>query len=105
MRPTTSTLAALAVFLLAPVAAADIPVTYDVDQKALKKDLAFGDPLTFDLYTAPGSGEPSREIVPAGRNRAKTLAPPARLERATPGLGNRCSIHLSYGGASRKSST
>ena len=53
-------------------------------------------------YPAPGSGEPSREIVPAGRNRAKTLAPPARLERATPGLGNRCSIHLSYGGAGRK---
>lgn len=25
--------------------------------------------------------------------------PPARLERTTNGLGNRCSIHLSYGGA------
>ena len=24
--------------------------------------------------------------------------PPARLERATPGLGILCSIHLSYGG-------
>ncbi len=30
------------------------------------------------------------------------MAPPARLERATPGLGNRCSIHLSYGGAERE---
>ena len=30
------------------------------------------------------------------------LAPPARLERATCGLGNRRSIHLSYGGVERK---
>ena len=27
------------------------------------------------------------------------MVPPARLERTTRGLGNRCSIHLSYGGA------
>ena len=46
-------------------------------------------------YTAPGSEEES----PGAGNVAKLLAPPARLERATPGLGNRCSIHLSYGGA------
>ena len=28
----------------------------------------------------------------------KNLVPPTRIERATRGLGNRCSIHLSYGG-------
>ena len=26
------------------------------------------------------------------------MVPPARFERTTRGLGNRCSIHLSYGG-------
>ena len=29
------------------------------------------------------------------------LVPPARLERATTGLGIRCSIRLSYGGMNR----
>src|SRR5574341_451880 len=29
------------------------------------------------------------------------LVPPTRIERATRGLGNRCSIQLSYGGLSR----
>ena len=28
----------------------------------------------------------------------KVLVPPTRIERATNGLGNRCSIQLSYGG-------
>src|SRR5512147_2064227 len=28
----------------------------------------------------------------------KNLVPPTRIERATRGLGNRCSIQLSYGG-------
>ena len=28
----------------------------------------------------------------------KRLVPPTRIERATNGLGNRCSIQLSYGG-------
>jgi hypothetical protein len=29
----------------------------------------------------------------------ENLVPPTRIERATRGLGNRCSIQLSYGGA------
>jgi len=41
---------------------------------------------------------------PTGRNlqvqdiTKKTMVPPTRIERATRGLGNRCSIQLSYGG-------
>ena len=34
---------------------------------------------------------------PTGAAAEKTLAVPARLELATFGLGNRCSIRLSYG--------
>lgn len=29
---------------------------------------------------------------------SKRMVPPGRLEHPTNGLGNRCSIHLSYGG-------
>ncbi len=32
------------------------------------------------------------------RLRVEKLVPPTRIERATRGLGNRCSIQLSYGG-------
>ena len=58
---------ACAVLLGAP-ATADIPVTYDVDQKAVKSGLAFGDPLTFRLYTASDclSGLVHSEILGAG---------------------------------------
>jgi hypothetical protein len=34
--------------------------------------------------------------------RAQSLVPPTRIERATRGLGNRCSIQLSYGGMTLK---
>ena len=42
MRSTASILAGLAVFLVAQATTADIPVTYDVDQKAVKSGLAVG---------------------------------------------------------------
>ena len=32
------------------------------------------------------------------KEKAKVLVPPTRIERAARGLGNRCSIQLSYGG-------
>jgi len=51
------------------------------------------------LYTSPTISSGTEESA----NPLKSLAPPARLERATPGLGNRCSIHLSYGGAESRS--
>ena len=53
---------------MAGPATADIPVTYDVDQKAVKSGLAFGDPLTFQLYTASDclSGLVHSEILGAG---------------------------------------
>ena len=37
--------------------------------------------------------------VPPRTYRGGILVPPTRFERATRGLGNRCSIHLSYGGS------
>ena len=36
--------------------------------------------------------------VQVSGNAGKGLVPPTRIERATRGLGNRCSIQLSYGG-------
>ncbi len=33
------------------------------------------------------------------RKSLKNLVPPTRIERAARGLGNRCSIQLSYGGS------
>jgi hypothetical protein len=32
---------------------------------------------------------------------SKKLAPPGRVELPTNGLGNRCSVHLSYGGGTK----
>jgi hypothetical protein len=69
------------------------------------KGLQEGATVRFDAVLWPGSsnGEESprqREI--GGRQQAnlafKKLVPQARLERATRGLGNRCSVHLSYWG-------
>jgi hypothetical protein len=34
----------------------------------------------------------------AGLQAVEKLVPPIRIERTTNGLGNRCSIQLSYGG-------
>ena len=61
--------AVLVTFFVTGLAAADIPVTYDVDQKAVKSGLVFGDALTFDLYTASDclSGLVHSEILGAGR--------------------------------------
>jgi hypothetical protein len=53
-------------------------------------DLAYGDiPITREDSAPTGLGRwyPTMELVP-----------PTRIERATRGLGNRCSIQLSYGG-------
>jgi hypothetical protein len=38
-----------------------------------------------------------KEVKPIERIKEK-LVPPTRIERAARGLGNRCSIQLSYGG-------
>ena len=58
-------------------------------------DLSFADlSVSKRLYAAPLSDEGSGEA----REYPERLAPPARLERATYGLGNRRSIQLSYGG-------
>ena len=43
----------------------------------------------------PKADQPTAENV---RQTVKPIVPPRRLERPTSGLGNRCSIHLSYGG-------
>ena len=43
------------------------------------------------------SGFPTPE-TPQPRDCATAMVAPGRLERPTNGLGNRCSIHLSYGG-------
>ena len=40
-----------------------------------------------------------RSENPGQHGRSLNNAPPAGLEPATPGLGNLCSIHLSYGGS------
>jgi hypothetical protein len=40
----------------------------------------------------------SCEAVQSVRKQKEVLVPPTRIERATNGLGNRCSIRLSYGG-------
>ena len=61
-------------------------------------DLAYGD--------VPITEEDSRQRLPStsrpmGLGRwysTMELVPPTRIERATRGLGNRCSIQLSYGG-------
>ena len=42
--------------------------------------------------------EKALEAVKFKGSRAFKYLPPARIERATPGLGNLCSIQLSYGG-------
>ena len=39
--------------------------------------------------------------ITGGKNTKEVLVPPTRIERATRGLGNRCSIQLSYGGVRR----
>jgi hypothetical protein len=56
-----------------------------------------------DFYTRYEQGK--REMSIAGIRREfqedrMQLVPLGRLERPTPGLGNRCSIHLSYRGVS-----
>ena len=44
----------------------------------------------------------SNPLVKFGtEDRREELVPPTRIERATRGLGNRCSIQLSYGGVNR----
>ena len=47
---------------------------------------------------AVGEGSIAGTLVQLPRISLKTLVPPTRIERATRGLGNRCSIQLSYGG-------
>jgi hypothetical protein len=37
-------------------------------------------------------------VAVGGGEHAQVMVPPTRIERATRGLGNRCSIQLSYGG-------
>jgi hypothetical protein len=41
-------------------------------------------------------------LKPQARS-GETVVPPTRIERATRGLGNRCSIQLSYGGVAELS--
>jgi hypothetical protein len=56
-------------------------------------DLAYGD--------VPINEEDSRQRLASASKRwypTMELVPPTRIERATRGLGNRCSIQLSYGG-------
>ncbi len=61
-------LLALAALLAAAPAWAALPVAYDADYKILKKGVAIGDPLTFELYElADCTGTPSFEemLAPA----------------------------------------
>jgi len=46
----------------------------------------------------PGVGNAERGAPSIDGLPRPIVVPPARLERTTRGLGNRCSIHLSYGG-------
>ena len=58
----------LAALLVAGPAWGGLPVTYDADYKALKKNVFLGDPLSFELYeTADCTGTPAfSEILGAG---------------------------------------
>ena len=66
-RHLTKILTALALLVSTPVLAG-LPVAYDADLKALKKNVHLGDPLGFSLYTTPDcAGEPVfAEILGAG---------------------------------------
>jgi integrase len=69
------------------------------------------DRLDGDFLSIEGSGSKMPEMVAVGEwssvgmttepleIKRKNLVPPIRIERTTRGLGNRCSIQLSYGGA------
>ncbi len=53
--------------------------------------------MIFNEEHIPTQGE--KGFPPKKTGAKKGLVPPVRFERTTPGLGIRCSILLSYGGA------
>jgi hypothetical protein len=68
VRTTACVIVVLSSFAVARSAVGVLPVAYDADLKTLRKDLRFGDPLGFSLFTTPDcSGEPAySEILGAG---------------------------------------
>ena len=61
-------------------------------------DLAYGD-VPIQRGRQPTAATVRLRPIGLGRlSSTMELVPPTRIERATRGLGNRCSIQLSYGG-------
>lgn len=58
-------------------------------------------PYQFTFHMRPASMNVKVTEITGGKNTKEVLVPPTRIERATRGLGNRCSIQLSYGGVRR----
>jgi len=69
------------------------------------KWLPMGNKAAVDRLDAVGPEQSGSKMVASAGNRPAiplqaidNMVPPTRIERATNGLGNRCSIRLSYGG-------
>ena len=70
--------------------------------------VAFLLPCSASVIAGPGRGKSAENETRDFGHRPRSLyllVPPARLERATTGLGIRCSIRLSYGGMNRSGQT
>ena len=74
----------------------------DAQASALTLDDKIGDgPYQFSFHMKPAAMNVKLTGDYRRQNTKEVLVPPTRIERATRGLGNRCSIQLSYGGVRR----